>query len=127
MTETLQGVIIGGSIASIIPIIAMINDHIKWKKERKIEYLKMKKDKLEQKFKDVYKEISEGKIKEKYPVDVVSDITSILSENVSAEITKFIYLKSDDHEKVILALYDISRAMKVELKDIEKEIELVIK
>ena len=40
MSETLNGVIWGGIIASIIPITTLVLNHLRWKKEAKLEYLK---------------------------------------------------------------------------------------
>lgn len=52
MSEVLIGVIIGGLIASIMPIINIVYDYKKWKKQLKINHLKEKRNKLEIAYKE---------------------------------------------------------------------------
>lgn len=126
MSETLIGVIIGGLIASITPIINIIHDHIKWKKGQRIEYLKLKRDRLEKTFKETYGKIVEGINDDNYSTDALSNFEFLFPSKVSEEYEKFIKLEKKDPLKIKFSLYDIMRSMKKELADIEKKIECEI-
>jgi gas vesicle protein len=129
MSEALIGVVIGGIIASVTPIITIISNHKKWKKEQKIEYLKQKRDRLEKTFKKSYQKILEGYEKDSFSMDAISDFMITLPKKVSEKFDEFMNFECDklDPEKKKLEekfkLLDISVLMKKELVKIDESIE----
>ena len=127
MSETLIGVIFGGIIASIIPVVTLIYEHKKWKKGKRIENLRIKKEELEKKYEECKEKLYEGLQKEIYDTDMVFNFRSIFPKNVSEAFIKMMEDKDrsteskKDHSILIIA------EMKKSLAEIDKEIEKELK
>lgn len=123
MSETLLGVIIGATIASIGPLITLFFNYHKWRKEGKIGYLKLKRDNLEKQFDECLESLSDSMGKNIYPTDMTSDIYVLFPDKVKNAFNNMLY----DKDKTELAMKGhfaaISFVMKATLSEIDKKIE----
>lgn len=124
MSEILWGVIIGGVIASIVPVVSLFYSHRKWKVEKKIENLRIKRDRLEKLFEEAREKISDGLEKNFYSMDMITNFELIFPREV------FNYFKNmmedkDENKRKTEHFYLIMKSMKKCLADIDNEIEKV--
>ncbi len=122
MSDTLLGVIIGGLIASIGPLITLKMNHTKWKCEKKLEYLKEKRNKLEKACSGTLTKIAEGILKNNYSSDMMSDIDFLFPEKVSKAFENL--MKEDDKTELKMQkhYYLIARAMKQSIAELDEDI-----
>ena len=86
MSDALLGVIVGGAIANIGIIISLIFEYLKWKREKKVEYLQKKRERLEILLKSLDERITKALFSEGealFPRDLVVDIFHACPKNVS--------------------------------------------
>jgi hypothetical protein len=128
MSDVLIGVIVGGVIASIAPITSLIINHLRWKREAKLEYLKSERSRLEKLYTGTLEKFAEAMAKNSYPSPMMSDIYVLMPKNVTDEVGKWITEKDKTELKGKHAYMDISVKMKRSLAEIDKQIkELVSK
>jgi hypothetical protein len=128
MSETLNGVIWGGIIASIVPVTTLVLNHFRWKKEAKLEYLKSERRRLEQLFSETLENLADGMDKNSYPTKMLSDILILMPKNISDRFNLWMDEKDKDASKGRFALFDISLEMKKSLAMIDDQIrELIMK
>jgi len=60
MFDTLLGVIIGGLIASLTPIVMLILDHRRWQRQAELDQLRFERNRLEKIFRKNLKRFSEA-------------------------------------------------------------------
>ena len=128
MSEALIGVLVGGLIASIAPIANLIIDHLRWKRESKLEYLKAERSRLENLFTENLEKFAEAMKNNSYPSHVMSDIYILMPRNVADEVDKWMSEKDKTELKAKHAYLSISVEMKRALAEIDNQIkELVSK
>jgi len=127
MSDTLLGVVIGGFIASLTPIVTLSIEYKKWKKDKKINFLELKRDQLEKAYTKASKDITSGMIERKFTIDTLSDFDFIFPKNVSDALNNFIKDQNKSQENMRSHNYIINKEMKKSLADISKEIENNIK
>ena len=127
MNDALLGVIIGGLIASITPIITVIYNHIRWKRERKLEHLKAERKRLEQRFEGVLDDFAKGMAHGSYSSKMASEIEILMPKEVSEIYEKFMADKDKTEFKGKCAYLDMAMVMKKSLKEIDEKIENLIK
>ncbi len=103
----------------------MIYSNYKWKKELKIEHLKIKRERLEKAFGVAHDAIIKGTVENYYPIDILSDILILFPESISEELKKLnnVVAENKSEDVIKTALFNFSIAMKKELAKIEIEIE----
>ena len=126
MSDTLLGVIIGGVIAILGQSISLFINHIKWKKENRIQYLQNKRQKLEEIFKKVNEELSKGIENNDYSYDAITDVLYLCPDIVVDAFSQFMKQIDESPKKNSRNLNHITDAMKVSLSEIESQIEKLI-
>lgn len=122
MSEVLIGVVLGGLIASIAPFLSLYFSEKRWRKETKINHLRQKRDKLETLFEKTLDKLSTAISENSYPSDMMSDFDFIFPKEVSEKFEEMMGDKEKDDLRKKFHFYDISKAMKKSLADIDKEI-----
>lgn len=126
MSDTLLGVLIGGAIASITPIITITIEYKKWKKDKRIDFLKLKREKLETSFKDASEKITIGMQDGKFSVDTLSDFDFLFPKNVSEALQKFMNEEYRSPKTTLFHNYEINREMKKALSELDHQLEEII-
>jgi len=127
MSDALIGVIIGGLIVSIIPVVTLIYENKKWRKEKRIENLRIKKRELERKYGECKEKLYEGLKKESYDTDMVFNFEIIFPQNVSEAFKDMMHDKDKSFQAKKKHSFSIIAEMKKSLVKIDKKIEEELK
>ncbi len=119
MSEALIGVLIGGIIASIAPIATLYFESLKWKKDSQLEYLKLERERLRTLFEDILDELSKAMAENRYPSQMISEITVSMSKEISETFISFM----EDEDKTDFTCRSFYMEMSVEMKKFLKEID----
>ena len=126
MSEALLGVLIGGFIASIVPIINLTLEHRRWKRQAKLEFLKQERTRLTQLYSELYEELSAALNDNNYPIDMATSIQIFLSDEINKEFWSLMKKNKKDRVDKQTTLFNISAEMKIHLKKIDDEIRELI-
>jgi len=124
--EALLGVIIGGLIASIAPIITLIANHGRWKWEAKLEYLRAERHRLEELYRETLDKLDKAMAENKYPSQMISDICVLMPKPVADRFDTWMSEKNKDATKGQQAYLAICAEMKRSLADIDEKIKELI-
>ena len=120
MNETLAGVLAGGLIAIITTWITLSFQNKQWRIEKKIEQLKLKRDRLEHLFAELVEH-------EKFGEDPFVDALYLYPDNVRKEYEKYLAAGNLNDDDKLMHEVNIQAAMKKALKEIDEQIEKEIK
>ena len=90
MPDILLGVLIGGLIASITPIIMIILDHRRWQRQATLDQLRHERKRLEKMFRENLKRFSKAISENSYPSDMIMDFILIMPKEVSTKFKEFL-------------------------------------
>ena len=126
MLDTLLGVIIGGLIASVTPIVMLILDRKRWHRQSTLEQLRFERKRLEKIFRENLKRFSKAIAENSYPSDMIMDFILTMPDEVSIKFREFLADpdKTDDKSKKVYL--NVVSTMKTILSDIDKRIENII-
>jgi hypothetical protein len=126
MSDILLGVIIGGLIASITPIVMIILDHRRWQRQSKLEQLRFERKRLEKIFRGNLKRFSKAIAENSYPSDMIMDFILTMPKEVSTKFKQFLADPNKTDEKCKKAYVNVVSSMKKTLSDIDNKIESII-
>ena len=126
MPDILLGVIIGGLIASITPIIMIILDHRRWKRQARLEQRRLERKRLEKVFRENLKRFSKAISENSYPSDMIMDFILTMPGGVSTKFKEFLANPNKTDATCKKAYISIVSSMKKSLSDIDHEIESII-
>jgi hypothetical protein len=118
MSDILLGVIIGGLIASITPIVMIILE--------KLEQLRFERKRLEKIFRGNLKRFSKAIAENSYPSDMIMDFILTMPKEVSTKFKQFLADPNKTDEKCKKAYVNVVSSMKKTLSDIDNKIESII-
>ncbi len=127
MSDTLIAVIVGGFVASIVPITRLIFDYFRWKREAKLEQLRSERKRLETLYNKALKELPKALAEHTWPTDIVSDILILMPKEVTECIRSFVKDKDKTESKCRDAYTNITFTMKQSLSKVDKQIENLTK
>ena len=122
MSEVLIGVILGGLIASITPVITLIINHNQRKREMKIDYLKSERTRLEKLYSETLERLGNGMVENAYSSQMASDIWILMPKSISAIYNDWIKEPDKTVEKGRFVYMDIALEMKSSLATIDSQI-----
>ena len=121
------GAAIGGLIVAIPTTVALIINHLRWKRETKLEYLKAERQRLEKIYVEMHNRLARAMAEGNYPIDMIADIQVLMPKEIGDKFEEWV-LKGDQTPKVGKEkLLDISILMKKHLAEIEKQITELLK
>ena len=126
MPDILLGVITGGLIASITPIIMIILDHRRWQRQATLEQLRLERKRLEKMFRENLKRFSKAIAENNYPSDMIMDFILTMPKEVSTKFKEFLANPKKTDATCKKALINVVSSMKKSLSDIDHEIESII-
>jgi hypothetical protein len=126
MPDILLGVIIGGLIASITPIVMIILDHRRWQRQATLEQRRLERKRLEIVFRENIKRFSKAISENSYPSDMIMDVILTMPRGVSTKFKEFLANPKKTETKKKKALVNVVSSMKKSLSDIDHEIESII-
>lgn len=126
MSDILLGVIIGGLIASITPIVMIILEHRRWQRQAKIEQLRFERQQFEKRFRENLKRFSKAIAENSYPSDMIMDFILTMPKEVSTKFKEFLADPNKTDAKSKKVYINVVLAMKKILTDIDNKIENII-
>ena len=126
MLDTLLGVIIGGLIASVTPIVMLILEHKRWQRQSTLEQLRFERKRLEKIFRENLKRLRKAIAENSYPSDMIMDFVLTMPKEVSKIFKEFLADPNKTDEKCKKAYVNVASSMKKILSDIDKRIENMI-
>ena len=126
MLDTLLGVIIGGLIASLTPIVVLILERRRWQRQSTLEQLRFERKRLEKLFRENLKRFSKAIAENSYPSDMIMDFVLIMPNEVSIIFKEFLADPNKTDEKSKKVYLNVLSTMKKILSDIDKRIEDII-
>ncbi len=127
MSETILATIVGGIIASIVPVIVQLIEYKKWKKTLKVDFLKDKRSRLESVYNKVKSELLDAMLSGKYPHDLVDKINTAFPVSVLEKVSEFTSKKKHSVHETHMWYMEICEAMQKSIDIIDLEIESTIK
>ena len=125
MSEGLIGVIIGGLLSGVGTWITLWLQQRRWRTEIRVAHLKAKRDRMEETCERVLSQLNDAMVENAYPASMMSDIDFLLPDEVSNIFETMMADKDKDVTKGRHYYYEIARAMKKGIRDIEAEIDAV--
>jgi hypothetical protein len=122
MSDTIIGVIVGGLIASVSPIITLYWESKRWKREKLVEQLRRDRSKLESEYQLTLVEIHKGIENNFYSTDMVVNALVLMPKPVATAIDNFISEKNRTKERLKNLYENIHIEMKVSLLKIDGKI-----
>lgn len=126
MSDILIGVIIGGLIASITPVVTLIVDHRHWIRESKLEHLRSERKRLEDIYSKNLKRFSKAIGENSYSSDMIMDFILTMPKDISATFKEFMSDPNKTDAKSKKAYINTVLLMKKSLSDIDKKIENIV-
>ncbi|MDX2439625.1 MAG: hypothetical protein QNK40_03665 [Desulfobacterales bacterium] len=126
MSDTLIGVIIGGMIASITPLVMLILDHRRWQRESKLEHLRSERKRLERMFRENLQRLSKAISKNSYPSDMMMDFLLTMPKEISILFKEFLADPNKTDSRCKKAYMSIVLSMKKTLSEIDSKMENII-
>lgn len=126
MPDILLGVIIGGFIASITPIIVIILDHRRWQRQATFEQLRLEQKRLEKMFRENLKKFSKAISENSYPSDMIMDFILIMPSEISIKFKEFLANPNKTDAVCKKTIINVVSLMRKNLSDIDNEIERII-
>jgi hypothetical protein len=126
MPDLLLGVIIGGLIASITPIVMIILDHRRWQRQATLEQRRLERKRLEKVFRENLKRFSKAISENSYPSDMIMDFILTMPGEVSTIFKEFLANPNKTDATCKKAYINVLSSMKKSLSDIDYEIESII-
>lgn len=122
MSEALIGVVIGGLIASIAPVVSLLTESRRWKLEKRLEHLRAERARLEKFSSETLPKLAEAMARDSYPSSMISDILVLMPKPVGDRFENWMAEKEKDELKGKFAFMDICVEMKKALSDIDRKI-----
>jgi hypothetical protein len=119
-------ILFGAVTASIVPVLTLVLNNSRWKKERRIEHLRNKHDKLEKVYLSINEALPLAVADNSYPSRITSLIITYGSEKVKKEFTSFMVDKNKTDEKRRSFILSMSAAANEHLREIERKIEDIL-
>jgi hypothetical protein len=126
MSDILIGVIIGGLIASITPVLTLIVDHRHWVRDSKLEHLRSERKRLENKYSKNLKMFSKAMGENSYSSDMIMEFILTMPKDISATFKEFMSDPNKTEAKSKKAYINTVLLMKKSLTEIDKKIEDII-
>jgi len=123
MIDTLIGVVVGGLIASLAPLITLIMDQKRWRRQSELEQLRIERERLERSFRynltDLYRAMRENN----FPSEMISEFTLTMPKEVSTRFREFMSDPDKTDVKCRKAYMDIVASMKKYLAGVDAKID----
>ena len=126
MSETLLGVLIGGAIGSVAPLIALFWDQRRWRQEKRLMYLQSERQRMEHLFAATYEKLGTAMANNSYPIDMLADLGVLMPKEVNKRFHEWMEKSPKDEADARVALLEISLSMREALAALDKKIEATI-
>ena len=122
MSDTLIGVLLGGLIAWVAPLMTLRYSERRWKFEAKLTHLKAERERFERLYESNLALFSDGLMKDSYSSNMIADLTILMPKEIGEAFLKFMEEEEKSELKGKHAYADLATAMKSDLARRDHEI-----
>jgi hypothetical protein len=122
MSEPLIGVVVGGLIAWIAPLITLRYTERKWQFETKINYLKSERDRDEMDYEVNFERFGNEIIDNLYSSEMAAEVLALMPKEIGDFYKEWMAEKDKDDSKRKVAYFKMASKMKLDLANRDKEI-----
>jgi len=126
MAADLWGVVLGAGIASLVPLITLRQTEHRWRQEKKLENLRLKRDRTEAMYAEIMGRMSDMLTSASYSSAITSKVSVYASKEFRELYFGQIQKKERDEVKLKHLYLDMALAANRHIASIEKEIEDVL-
>lgn len=126
MTEALVGVIVGGLITWVAPLMTLKFSERKWKFEAKLAYLRSERDRYEKLYEKNLKRFGNGVKENSYSSEMAAEIFSLMPKEVGDYYKKWMTTKDKNVQKEKVAYLEMASLMKKDLAKKDEEIKKLL-
>lgn len=119
MSNELWGVLIGGLLASIVPIVTLVTEGRRWKRDQRLEFFKAERSRKEALYARILESLGDAMSKNSYPSQITSEIMVSLPKSASDRFQAWMKEKPKDELKTKHAYYDMCLLLKQDLADLD--------
>lgn len=122
MSDALFGVIIGGLIGWIAPLLTLRYGEKRWRFETKLSHLKAERDRFERLYEEALRLFGEGAVKNSYSTSMIADFLVLFPKNMSEIFEKHMRNQERTEGEIRAIVLELAAAMKRDLRSRDGEI-----
>ena len=122
MSEALIGVVVGGLIAWVAPLITLRYSERKWRFDAKMNYLKSERDRYERLYEVNLERFGKGIMDNSYSSEMVAEVFALMPKEICDFYNEWMAEKDKDDSKRKVAYLKMASKMKLDLAKRDKEI-----
>jgi gas vesicle protein len=127
MNEALIGVVVGGLVAWVAPLLTLRYTERRWKFEAKLSYLKSERDRFEKIYETNLKRFATDVADNSYSSEMSAEILTIMPEEIKELYVAWMADKNKDDTKRKHACLNMAIAMKKDLAKRDSDIKALFK
>ena len=122
MSETLIGVLIGGIIASIAPVVQLCVEHRRWRREAYLEYCKSERQRFDELYERLLEEFGDGLKNDSYSSSMVASLETRTPKEVAHVFEDWMKVEDRSEFAQKVAFRNMATAMRRHLASLDEEI-----
>lgn len=122
MSDALFGVLLGGLIGWIAPLLTLRYGEKRWRFEIKLTHLKADRDRFERLYEEALKLFGEGAATNSYSTPMIADFLVLFPREISEIFEKHMHNKEKSEEGILGTVLELAAAMKRDLRSRDDEI-----
>lgn len=122
MSDALLGVLVGGVIGWIAPLLTLRYGERRWRFETKLAHLRAERARFEKLYEEALKLFGEGVVKNDYSIPMIADFMVLFPKELSEIFVKHMSNRDKSEESVHGTVLDLAAAMRRDLQSRDEEI-----
>jgi gas vesicle protein len=122
MSDALFGVLIGGIIGWIAPLLTLRYGERRWRFETKLAHLRTERARFEKLYEDALKLFGEGAVKNGYSIPMIADFLVLFPKELGDMFEKHMRNTEKTEESIRATVLELAAAMKRDLRARDEEI-----
>jgi gas vesicle protein len=122
MSDALIGVVVGGLIAWVAPLLALRFTERKWRFEAKLAYLKAERDRFEKLYEVNLERFGDGVKENSSSSEMAAEVFSMMPKEIGDHYETWMAVKDKDDQKRKVAYLKMASLMKKDLAKRDREI-----
>ncbi|MFO7603601.1 MAG: hypothetical protein R6X06_07280 [Gammaproteobacteria bacterium] len=127
MNDAIIGVIVGGLIAWVAPLITLRYTERRWRFEAKMNYLKTERDRFEKLYEVNLERFAKGLSEDSYSSEMFAEIFTLMPKDIVELYINWIREKEKDDDERRVVYLEMASAMKQDLAKRDSEIRALFK
>jgi len=122
MNDALIGVVVGGLIAWVAPLLTLRYTERRWRFDSKMNYLQSERDRFEKLYETNLERFAKGIIDNSYSSEMAAEIFALMPKEIGKLYNDWMSEKDKDDQKRKVIYLEMASAMKKDLANRDREI-----